>query len=255
MKSLNRILVIALVSLAGVLVSCVNREYTLTQDYTVTENKTENITESYTENETYMSISSGEFELPSFNSWGVSNFYYYGYDVPDWDLYDNISLRIVIPAPPQYEPESITVFDMSKPGHISYPEPPIVGEDTTTDETANYFITGTASHNWLKAANSALVQAKFLGAKTNLWSNGNDPQTIELDAGKASKIAIIISDPQYKWNTYLRLFVRWTASTPAYHPVTRERIVQNQVPYQVVRQRTYYQIKSVPIWETFFPAN
>ncbi len=262
MKSLNHILVIALVSLAGVLVSCVNKEYPLTQNYTVTENRTENITESYTENETYMSISSGEFELPSFNSWtsfdislnGSGNFYYYGYDVPDWGL------TIISASKSRYGSTSIRVgknygLDMTKTGHISYPEPPLVGEEAaTTNETSNYSITGTASNNWLKSANDALAQAKFLGAMTNLWSNLDNPQVIELNAGKAAKIAIIVSGPQNKWNTYPRLFVRWTASTPFSRPVVRERIIQNEVPYQVVKQRMYYQIKSVPFWETLFPT-
>ncbi|MGA2367350.1 MAG: hypothetical protein ABSF74_02100 [Dehalococcoidia bacterium] len=232
----------------------------MTQDYNATENRTEYITESYTENETYTSVSSGEYELPSFTNWtsfdvtlnNLGNLFYYGYDITDPDNYDNISLKIEIWKPPQYEMESISVFDVTKTGHLSYPEPPIAGEETTTDNTSSYVINGTASNRWLENANALITRAKFLGARTNLWSNQDNPQLIQLDAGKAQKIGIIISGPGNKWNTTIRLFVLWTINTPVYGPVNKERTVQKQVPYQVVKQRTYYEIKHVPIWETFF---
>jgi hypothetical protein len=260
MKSFNHILLIALVSFTGILSSCVNKEYAMTQDYVATENRTKYITESYTENETYMNVSSGEYELPCFNNWtsfdvtfnNVGNLFYYGYDIPDPDVYDNISLKIEIWKPPQYELESIGIFDVTKTGHLSYPEPPITGEETTTENTGSYLITGNASDRWLKDANAMINQAKFLGARTNLWSNQDNPQVIELDAGKAQKIAIIICGPQNKWNTNIRLFILWTFNSPVYGPVNKERTEQKQVPYQVVKQRTYYEIRHVPIWETLF---
>lgn len=263
MKSLNPILLIALVSFTGVLLSCVNREYSTTQDYVVTENRTEYVTESYTENETYMSFSSGEFELPSFINWtsfdvtfnNSGNLFYYGYDIPDPGTYDNISLKIEIWKPPQYEPESITVFDVTKTDHLSYPEPPIAGQETTTENTFNYVITGAASDRWLSNANAVINQAKFLGARTNLWSNQDNPEVIQLDAGKAQKIGIIISGPENKWNTTLKLFIQWTTNYPVYGPVNKERTVQKQVPYEVVKQRTYYEIRPVPIWETWLSAH
>jgi hypothetical protein len=263
MKPIKCLLLIALVSFSAVLSSCVSKEYTMTQDYVATENRTEYVTESYTENETYVSVSSGEYELPSFNSWtsfditfnNVGNLYYYGYDIPDADIYDNISLKIEIWRPPQYEVESITVFDATKTGHLSYPEPPVVGEETTTATTGNYIIIGNASNDWLGNANTWLSQSKFLGARSNLWSNQDNPQIIELDAGKAQKIAVIICGPQNRWNTNIRLTILWTIIKPDYGPVDKERTVEKLVPYQVMKQRTYYEIRHIPIWETFFSTN
>ncbi|MHB8085799.1 MAG: hypothetical protein ACYDHZ_08235 [Dehalococcoidia bacterium] len=255
MKSFKHTLLIALVSFTGILMSCVNKEYSTTQNYVVTENRTEYVTESYTENETYMAVSSGEFELPSFNNWEWGNACYYGYDVPDADSYDNISLKIEIWKPPQYEPETITFLDVTKTGHLSYPDLPVEGEETSTENTQNYVITGTASNAWLKAANEWLQQSKFLGGKANLWSNQDNPQVMELDAGKAQKIGILIIGPVNKWNTTPKLFIKWTINYPVYGPVTKVRNVEKQVPYQVVKQRTYYEIKPVPIWETLLSAH
>lgn len=255
MKSINHTLLIALVSFTGILLSCVNKEYPITQDYIATENRTEYTTESYTENETYFSVSSGEYELPSFTSWAVSNFFYYGYDIPDADIYDNISLRIVVWKPPQYEQEMIRVFDVTKTDHLAYPEPQVPGEETTAQNTVSNIITGTASDRWLKAANAWINQSKFLGGRNNLWSNQDNPQTIELNAGKAQKIAVLISGPENKWNASISLFIRWTIYSPVYGPVNKERTVQKQIPSQVVKQRTTYEIRPVPIWETIFPTH
>jgi hypothetical protein len=107
----------------------------------------------------------------------------------------------------------------------------------------------------LKAANDWIYQSKFVGAWANLWSNQDNPHIIELDAGKAHKIGILILGPLNKWNTTLRLFIRWTISSPTYGPVSKERTVQKQVPHQVVKQRNYYEIRRVPIWETLFSTH
>ncbi|MCX6005704.1 MAG: hypothetical protein NTZ34_00360 [Chloroflexi bacterium] len=230
-------------------IACISKEYPVTQNYQETQYKTEITTESYTENQTTVHTESGEYALTSYFNWSTANFYYYGYEIPEAQSYDNISLRLSIWPQLQYEPVMLHVFDMSKTGQIPSPEP-LPADETVSTPPDWYFITGTASDTWLKSANTMINQAKLLGATNCLWSQVADPQIIILKAGKPSSIAIIITEAQNKWNCRVNLDALWSRNTVDYQPVTKQRQVSKQVSFQVERQRTVYQVRQVPFWET-----
>ena len=230
-------------------IACISKEYPVTQNYQETQYKTEITTESYTENQTIVTSESGEYALTPYFNWSTANFYYYGYEVPDWPPCDNISLRLLIWSQLQHEPVMLRVFDMSKTGHIPSPEP-LPAEEQLPATPTWYLITGTASAQWLKSANTMINQAKFLGATSYLWSQVADPQILVLKAGKPSKIAIIITEAQNKWNCRVSLDAIWSRNIVDYQPVTKQRQVSKQVPFQVEQQRTVYQVRQVPFWDT-----
>jgi hypothetical protein len=240
-------------------ISCVSKQYPMTQNYQETQYRTEYAREVYTENQTSLSANSGERQLYSYFNWsaaglsfqGHPGIYYLGYDVPDWTSYDNISLRLSIWRQQQFEPASLAVFDMSKTGHVPSPEP-LLTEEIQTQTPGWYLLQGNASETWLKSANAMLNKAKFLGGYSYFRNRAADPQVIVLNAGRPSSIAVIFSAVQNKWNEGITVDALWTRNTIVSQQVTRERQVERQVPYQVQKQRTVYQIRQVPIWETIF---
>jgi len=137
---------------------------------------------------------------------------------------------------------------MSETGQIPSPEP-LSDADQLTDVPTWYLIKGNASATWLKSANTMINQAKFLGATNCLWSQAANPQVLVLKAGKPSSIALIITEAQNKWNCRVNLDALWSRNTVEYLPVTKQRQVSKQVPFQVELQRTVYQVKQVPFWE------
>jgi hypothetical protein len=250
MKFICQILLLLILFCPLFFVACISKEYPITQNYQETQYNTEITTESYTENQTAVHVESGEYPLASYFNWNASNFYYYGYEIPDSQSYDNISLRLSIWPQLQSEPVMLQVFDMSETGQIPSPEP-LTAEDQLTDIPKWYVITGTASATWLKTANTMINHAKLLGATNCLWSQAADPQIIILKAGKPSSIALIITEAQNKWNCRVNLDALWTRNTVEYLSVPRQRQVSKQVPFQVERQRTVYQVRQVPFWEIF----
>jgi hypothetical protein len=247
MKVIYQFLLLLILVCPLFFIACVSKEYPVTQNYKETQYKTEITTESYTENQTTVSIESGEYALIPYFNWSTANFYYYGYEIPDWPPCDNISLRLSMWSQLQHEPVTLRVFDMSKTGQIPFPEP-ISANEASSQSPTWYIITGTASAQWLRLANTMINQAKFLGATSYLWSQSVDPQILVLKAGKPSSIAIIITGAQNKWNCRVSLDAIWSRINVNYQPVTKEKQVSKQVPFEVERQRTVYQVKQVPFW-------
>jgi hypothetical protein len=248
MKAIFKLLLLLVLVCPLLLLACISKEYPVTQNYQETQYKTEVTTESYTENQTAVHTESGEYALTPYYNWSTANFYYYGYEIPEAQSYDNISLRLSMWPQLQYEPMMLRVFDMSKTGHIPSPEP-LSAEETSPAPPDWYFITGTASTTWLKSANTMINQAKLLGATSYRWSQVADPQVLVLKAGKPNSIALIITQAQNKWNFRVNLDALWSRNTTDYQPVTKQRQLSKQVPFQVERQRTVYQVRQVPFWE------
>ncbi len=249
MKVIYRLLLLLTLFCSLFSVACISKQYPVTQNYQETQYKTEITTESYTENQTIVHVESGEYPLTPYFNWNAINFYYYGYEMPEAQSYDNISLRLSIWPQLQYEPVTFRVLDMSETGQIPSPEPLPIAEAVSPAPTW-YLITGTASNSWLKSANTMLNQAKLLGATNCHWSQVADPQIIVLKAGKPSSIALIITGAPNKWNCRINLDAIWSRNTIEYVPVTKQRQISKQVPFQVERQRTIYQVRQVPFWET-----
>jgi hypothetical protein len=250
MKVIRRILLLVIVTFPFVLSACVSREFPVTQNYQETRYRTDTSTETFTENRTTVKSESGEFPIVPYYNWSTSAFYYYGYEIPDAQSYDNISLRLSVWQQLQHEPVLLRVFDMTKTGHIPSPEPP-PAEEVSTAPPKWYFITGIASPTWLLTANTMIYQSRFLGATNYMFWKREDPQVIQLEAGQAKDIAIIITGPQAKWNCRVTVDVIWTRNTYDSQTVAAQRQVSKQVPYQVESQRTIYETRQVPFWDTF----
>ncbi|MFA5399999.1 MAG: hypothetical protein WC169_05445 [Dehalococcoidia bacterium] len=280
-----RLLPLLLLILAS---SCVSKEYPVTGAVTETLYRTEYATEVYTENETTIDTVTNSYELPLYYSWysqniafnGQTNFWYLAYDIPQWPTYDNLRLTISIWKQFQYESTSIRILDMTRSGHLTTPAPAIYGDtdegevewtwitpstiatvstssssssDTSGDssEGTSTTTTGGAATTWLDTANVQINEARFLGGRTNLWSRPENPQVFELDAGKAQKIGVIVSGPQNQWNARVTLKGAFTRNIVSNKTVSRERQVEKQVPYEVQKQQTTYQVRQVPFWEAF----
>ena len=89
MKVIYQFLLLLILVFPLFFIACVSKEYPVTQNYQETQYKTEITTESYTENQTITSIESGEYALVPYFNWSTANFYYYGYEIPDWPPCDN----------------------------------------------------------------------------------------------------------------------------------------------------------------------
>jgi len=275
--------------LLALAMSCISREYPVTSTYRETAYRTEYVTEAYTENETTVDSVSDSYELQPFYSWysqniafnGQTNFWYIAYDIPQSPPYDNLRLKVSVWRQLQYEPASIRILDMTKGGQLTTPAPAIYGDTglgqvkwtwitasttgtasssspsgSTSDNASGEvsgFVIGGASTTWLDMANIQINQSKFLGGRTNIWSKPENPQVFDLDAGRAQKIGIIICGPQNGWNARVTLQGTFTRDSVSQNPVTGERQVPVQVPYEVEKQKTTYQARQVPFWEIFSP--
>jgi len=268
--------------------SCVSKEYPVTNAVTETQYRTEYVTEVYTENVTTVDTVTNSYELPLYYSWysqniafnGQTNFWYLAYDIPQWPTYDNLRLTISIWKQFQYESASIRILDMTKSGHLTTPDPAVYGDTETgqikwtwitpsttgsvsassssssgasedSSEETSVTTTGGAATTWLDTANVQINEARFLGGRTNLWSRPEDPQVFELDAGKAQKIGVIVSGPQNQWNARVTLKGAFTRNIVSNKTVNGERQVEKQVPFEVQKQQTTYQVRQVPFWEVF----
>ncbi len=268
--------------------SCVSREYPVTGAVVETQYRTEYATEVYTENETTVDTVTNSYELPLYYSWysqniafnGQTNFWYLAYDIPQWPTYDNLRLTISIWKQFQYESASIRILDMTRSGHLTTPAPAIYGDtdvgqvkwtwitpgttatvgtssssssgaSESPSEESSAHTTGGAATTWLDTANIQINEARFLGGRTNLWSRPEDPQVFELDAGKAQKIGVIVSGPQNQWNARVTITGTFSRDIVSHKTVSGERQVEKQVPYEVQKQQTTYQVRQVPFWEVF----
>ena len=239
--------------------ACISKEYAETQFYNETLYITENATETYSKNEnTVVDTVSEEYKLYPLFNWrsqdlsfkGTPYLWYYAYNIPDLQLYDNARVRITIWDQLQYEQEIVRVFDVSKSGHIYTPDP--IPEESDAKGLVSWtWITGKSSLSWLDTANTVINQAKFLGGRVNVWSKPDGPHNFEMDIGKAKNIAVVISGPQYQWNAIVAVNLILQRNIMADRPVIRERQVSKQVPQQVQKQKTIIKTKQVPFWEAF----
>ena len=276
MKNIN--LLLLTLPLLSIFASCISRQYPVTSTYEETAYRTESVSETYTENETTVETVSGQYELTPYYSWysqniafsGKSNVWYLAYDIPQTPPYDNVRLKVSIWKQLQYEAASISVLDETKGEHLSTPALAVAGDTgkgkvnwtwltsassgSSTDsgsESGTSGTTGGVSDSWVDAANIQLNQALFLGGRNYLWSKQEDPQILELNAGKAQKIGVIICGPQNSWNAKITVIATWSSTITSYQPVTKERKIEKQAPYTVQKQKTTYQTRQAPFWEAF----
>lgn len=240
--------------------SCVYREYAVTQDYEETEYRTEYSTARQTENVSVSHTGNVEYKLVPYYYWRSRdlnyreyyNIWYFGYELPEFTGGYTSRLKLLFQPQLQYERMYLSVFDMTGIGHIDYPDP--IGptgnsEKGLVDWT---FFTGSATSTWLDYANSQLGRARFLGGRSNVWVDPKTAQIIELDAGCARTIAVIINGPDNRWNCDFSLSVVPVYHTTETRPLTEQTTTPQLVPYQVKKQRTIYEFRQIPFWEIMF---
>jgi hypothetical protein len=252
-------LCLALAAALAACASCVPRQYQVTRAYEETAYRAETVRETYTENETTTETVTGQYELSPLYTWysnGIefnleSNVWYAAYDIPQEPAYDNLRFRLSIWKQLQNEPASLRVLDMTRGGQLT---PPTASQ--TQDYTEGLFPWTwikspgqSVEWTWLDQANRQIAQSLFIGGRSYLWSKQEDPQVLDLNAGRAKKIAVIICGPEYRWNTRVTALVEWSRTTSISTPVARQRTVEKQVPYQVTRQKTVTETRQVPFWE------
>ncbi|MDD5312292.1 MAG: hypothetical protein PHO26_04575 [Dehalococcoidia bacterium] len=245
----------------GINTACVNREYTITENYTDTEYRTEFTTEKYSENVTIeVDDTAFEYELKPLFSWSstllsfkdIAYIRYCAYDIPDLQQYEGARLKVAVWEQLQYEKMIIRVFDMTSTGHIYAPDAYNAEAGAIEGSSDRPWITGKSSATWLDSANSIINGAKFLGGRTNIWSNSDNPHILEYEIGKARNIAFIISGPLNPWNANVTASLLLNRTQIKNQVVTRERNASIEVPYEVQKQRNLSVVKQVPIWDLLF---
>ena len=270
MRGLPLTATLCLILTAGILgslltaASCVPVEYPVKETYYETTLVTENRTETYDETVPVIKTASGEESLipyvvwsnPSLKFKGNRFIWYYGYKLPDTGAHAGQKIRIDLYKQDYYEYAVISLFDMAPRGQVLQPpiiatsdplQPPNVDWTWITKEGDT-----TTISNWLNTANIKFNFARFLGGQSDLWLNRGSPYSIEFDTRGAHDIAVVIAAPTTPQNARYSASFVWTDNVT--ENVTRT--VEHQVPYLVERkvekQRTVYETRQVPFWETLF---
>lgn len=248
--------IILLPALIACLSSCITREYAVVQNYEETEYRTEYYAEGPGENTGMSKAASVEYSLSPYYYWNsydlyfkdVSRLWYYGYDLPELPEGAWAGLKIYMQPQLQYEKMYLSVFDMTRSGHIDSPDP--VGPTGNSEKGLVQWawITGSATSTWLDWANERMSRARFIGGRSNVWTRSGEAQLIELNAGNARTIAVIISGPTEKWNGDFTLSVVSTYANENNQLTGREKL-SRQVPYTVQKQRIVYEFRQIPLWE------
>lgn len=259
---------ISLILAAGILssfvqaVSCVPVKYPLKETYTETVLVTENRTESYEETVPVVTTVSGEEVIAPYIIWsnpsltfkGNESVWYYGYRLPGIGAHVTEKIRISLLKQDYYEYAVISVFDMSPGGQVLRP-PSISPSDPLQPPSVewqwlNKVDDTTGLSDWLNLANIKFNFARFLGGQSDLWLNRAVAYSIEFDMRGAREIAVVIAAPTTSQNARFTASLLWTDNTT--ENVTRT--VLRQVPYRVERkaekQRTVYETRQAPFWET-----
>ena len=244
--------------------SCVPAQYPVSETYYETGFVTENRSETYDETVAVIKTVSGEEPLipyvvwsnPSLKFKGNKFIWYYGYRLPDTGAHTGEKIRIALYKQDYYEYAVISLFDMAPRGQVL--QPPIIDtSNPTKPHTVDWTWvtkeddTGTIS-DWLNTANIKFNFARFLGAQSDLWLNRGSAYSIEFDTRGARDIAVVISAPTIPQNARYSASLVWTDNITENVTRTAERQVPYQVERRVEKQRTVYETRQVPFWETLF---
>jgi hypothetical protein len=225
--------------------SCVTRQVPVVETYYETEYKTEYRTEPYTETvNTVISSKQGTTYLSPQIKWytdvlipgfeGEGGTYYYDYVVESWHSKNQVQITLALNV--QYQSGMIRVYDLSATGPIP-PRP--------TPYKKFYY--EPSEIGWLNNLNAVVSTAPLLG-QVQLGPGAADQ--IVFDANGVREFGVFATT----WNAYTIRSVKlvWTDEVIEPKTVTGERQVAYQVPTQVEKQRTVYQIEAVPFWNAIF---
>ncbi len=246
-------LVISVLALISIIftVSCISKDYQVTETYSETEYKTEYKTESYTATEDVVTNASGRDTLIPKLQWHderlpqgsivkiPSSFLYLGYELPE---YDTSKLEFAF-----YTPVDCTfdVYDVGQVGHITKFELSLGGRGISWNPAFSV---------WKDKVNSQLAVAKLISSTEGF---GGHRGAFTVDITGVTELALIISSYQAVGSSLERWVevdtqLVWTDKVTETKTVTKERQVPYEVPYQVEKQRVVTKTKKVPFWELIF---
>jgi len=260
-------LLFLIISLPIITLSCVTKEYAVTENYTEIEMRTEYKTESYTDIETivtqipseevispiikwgspYLRMSGGlDYNCGKEDSRGFKDIWYSGYDIT---ANRGSHIKIVFPEQLQREAREVEIYDFTNTGNIDAPpNPDLIGYGCT----GCCLQSGGRFSRWLASANAKLIDARYLGGESSLHFNDLGASVIEFDRKGAKIIGVLIYGTKYSWNATMTTTLVSYDTNVEEKTVTKERQVPYQVPYEIEKQGTVMQTKRVPFWESIF---
>jgi hypothetical protein len=253
MKRQLALLLIALFAVPLLTVSCVTRQYTVSENYTVTESRTEYKTETYNDVEVTINPVCSTEHLSLGTMWHTAyyivndsfqNVYYFDYEI-SLQQHDKVDIKIIFPRQLQGETGQINVYDLTSVGHIE--NPPSVGI-IEFNWLRNYQELQRLQQ-WATMFNSKVASAKVLGSQPYQTSASLQGPEMQFNTAGARLIGVVINGPKYFWNTEISARLAYCDNNEQKKTVVKERQVPYQVQVEVPKQRQVFKTETVPFWE------
>lgn len=249
-------------------VSCVSKELPVTETYYETEYRGET---RYEIQDVVIGQKCGDDSINSILEWYAPNLtmasrdivgsiacdqvWYFGCEIPHHDI-THIKVTFSKSLSPNFWGHySANAYDLGEGGQIASPP---AGQWVIESEKPGYYQWGDLpwSHSlqdWIGMFNSRLVSARNLGkweATAFSMDKGptKAPNTLEFDANGVTNLAIIACGADFEWQPVQVVQLIWCDNVTEKRSVAKEE----QVPYQIEKQRTIMQTKKVPFWEAIF---
>ncbi len=256
------------------IISCVNKEVPVTENYFETEYRTDNRIETYTATEdVVVKTVQGTNTLSAKSHWRTNWVYigdqnigyftdYYGYEISAQE-HTFSSIQISLGVNPQLNKGQIEAIDLTDAcfdkniPNSSW----LFGKESTQASTAPFIPTegcqllgpqqlgtGGDPKTWIIGFNTLVgEQGRILGTFSIGVNKGNN---IIFGTKGVKEFAILACvEPELR-QPDVKLI--WSDDIIEKQTVTKERQVYYQVPVQIDKQRTVMQIKKVPFWEAIF---
>ncbi len=228
-------------------ISCVTREYEVTESYAETMYRTETNIEIINETQEYLTPDWKRYAPIYFKglewakSGAQSSFYGYKIDPPDGS---KNKINLILSNDTQSSLWGILVVDLTGIGPISGPPSQSGLEKTKVIEGELKYQPGPAEQQWLDNFNAIATDPDRFLSYTRSDQSYNVPVVVDIDS--AREFAIITCTPP-SW---------LVAASPVIQKVQlisyEEKITEEQVPYRVTKERTVIKTEEVPLWEAIF---
>jgi len=238
----RHISLILLILGSGILLSCVNKEYTYEETYYVTENRTQYYTENYTAIEKIPSFS-GEDIIASYYwydqgttgfGWGGWSASYYIVNQPFW--YFNYQL-------PAHGSSSIDIVT-----YTAFEDVKVYAMKRMEEFGRNTFYPpGYAEQHyseWLESIRYEMQASRLIKE----FSTNSDKNTMQVDTTGVKDLSIFITgNTGAEYSTFGSLRLNWTDFRE--REVIQQRTFPYQVPVTVEKKRSVTRMIRVPFWE------
>ncbi len=228
-------------------ISCVAREYEVTESYADTMYRTETHTEIINETQEYLTPDWKRYAPMYFKDleWAKSGAQssLYGYKIDASEGLKN-EIKLILTNDPQSSLWGIFVVDLTGIGAI--PEPPSQSGLAANKmiEGEMKYTPGPSEQQWLDNFNEITTNPDRFLSYTR--SDKCNEARITVDVSKASEFAIITCRPP----TWL------VSASPIIEKVLlisyEEKVTEEKIPYRVTKERTVIKTEKVPIWEVIF---